>query len=156
MRARLRPPLVLLLCAAALAAAPAMAAGFTAARNATVAAAKVPPVNVSPVSPHPGQKITVSFKVTKRAPAGWYWWFSVYSLNKSQKNCAQFAYKIFKTRGTVGQTLRTAFAPQMDTLRRSPKNWCGGKMAAEAQIDSYADSNFKHSKLVGLSLFRVL
>ncbi len=150
----LKLPLALLAAALAVTAAPAAASRVTAAHVAAVR--HVPPVSVSPGIPHPGQKITVSFKVNKRAPAGWYWWFSVLSLNKSQRNCATFAFKIFKTRGTVGHTLRATFAPNMDVLRNRPSRWCSGKMAAEAQIDSYADRNFKHSKLVGLSEFRVL
>ncbi len=144
----------LLAAALVLGAAPAMASRLTAAHIA--AAPKVPPVNVSPGLPHPGQTITLSLKLKKAAPKGWYWWFSVLSLNTSQKHCATFAFKVLNTRGRPGQTLRATLAPNMDVLRHRPSKWCSGKMAAEAQIDSYADHNFKHSKLVALSEFRVL
>jgi hypothetical protein len=122
---------------------------------ALAAAPKVPPVHVSPGKPGPGQKITVSFKVQRPAPNGWYWWFSVLSLNRSQKHCATFAFKILNTRGTPGHTLRATLAPQMDVLRHRPSKWCTGRMAAEAQIDSRSDRTFKHSKLVALSEFKV-
>ena len=77
------------------------------------------------------------------------------SLNNSQRHCATFAFKILRTRGTVGHTLRATLSPQMDVLRHRPSKWCSGRMAAEAQIDSYADRNFKHSKLVSEQFFRV-
>jgi hypothetical protein len=151
----LKSRLVLVTVALTLVAAPAMAASLNSARLATVSAVAVPPVHVSPRTPRPSQKITVSFKVKKHAPKGWYWWFSVLSLNNTRRNCATFAFKIFKTRGTVGHTLRATLAPNMDVLRNRPSKWCGGRMAAEAQIDSYSDRNFKHSKLMGLTEFRV-
>lgn len=150
---RLKSPLALLAAALVVAATPAMASRLTAAHQA--AAPKVPPVNVHPGLPHPGQKITLSVTLRRSAPKGWYWWFSVLSLNKSQKHCATFAFKILKTRGAPGQTLRATLSPNMDVLRHMPSKWCSGKMAAEAQIDSYADRNFKHSKLVALSELRV-
>ncbi len=156
MKTRLMPGFVLVVAALALAATPALAAGLTVGPNASVAAARmVPPTNVSPTTVRPDQDIIISATVARRAPRGWYWWFSVLSLNKTQRGCATFAFKVFNTRGTVGQMLRAKFAPEMDTLRHSPRKWCSGRMVAEAQIDSYSDHNFKHSKLVALLRLRI-
>jgi hypothetical protein len=157
MKTRLMPYLVPVAAALTLAVTPPLAAGLTAGPNASVAAADmVPPTNDSAKTIRPDQDIVISATVARRAPPGWFWWFSVLSLNTTQRGCATFAYKVFKTRGSVGQTLRAKFAPEMDTLRDSPRKWCSGRMVAEAQIDSYSDRNFKHSRLVAVVRFRIL